>query len=40
MDYISKEDLRRLARTMDTNEYGKYLLRLLEEDIPFNLRSL
>ena len=33
MGYISKDDLRLLAQEMDYNEYGKYLIRLSEEDI-------
>lgn len=32
MSYISKEDLRCLAQEMNTNEYGRYLIRLLDED--------
>ena len=36
MGYIGRDDLLRLAKAMDNNEYGKYLLRLAEEDIPFN----
>lgn len=31
MGYITKEDVRLQAKTMDNNEYGRYLLRLLEE---------
>jgi glucose-1-phosphate thymidylyltransferase len=38
MDYIGKEDVRLQARAMDNNEYGQYLLRLLEEDVPFPMR--
>jgi glucose-1-phosphate thymidylyltransferase len=37
MKYITKEDVRQQAQAMDNNEYGKYLLRLLEEDIPLLL---
>lgn len=33
MGYIGRDDLRSLAKVMDSNEYGKYLLRLAEEDI-------
>ncbi len=33
MGYIGRDDLRSLAKVMDNNEYGKYLLRLAEEDI-------
>ena len=36
MGYISKKELNHLAFAMDNNEYGKYLLRLLDEDIPFH----
>lgn len=36
MGYISKNELNHLAFAMDNNEYGKYLLRLLDEDIPFH----
>jgi len=36
MGYITKQDLRTQALSMDNNEYGKYLLRLLEEEIPFH----
>ena len=36
MGYITKDDLRLQAQAMDTNEYGKYLLRLSEEDLPFH----
>jgi glucose-1-phosphate thymidylyltransferase len=32
MGYISREDVSRLARKMDKNDYGQYLLRLVEED--------
>jgi glucose-1-phosphate thymidylyltransferase len=35
LGYIDRGDLRTLAQAMDNNEYGKYLLRLAEEDIPF-----
>lgn len=38
MEYITKEDVRHQAQSMDNNEYGKYLLRLLEEDITFSSR--
>ena len=31
MGYIKEDDLRRLAKKMDNNQYGQYLLRLLEE---------
>ena len=36
MGYIGKEEVNRLALAMDNNEYGRYLLRLLDEDIPFH----
>jgi glucose-1-phosphate thymidylyltransferase len=32
MGYISREDVSRLARKLDKNAYGQYLLRLVEED--------
>jgi glucose-1-phosphate thymidylyltransferase len=32
MGYINREDVSRLARKMDKNDYGQYLLRLVEED--------
>jgi glucose-1-phosphate thymidylyltransferase len=31
MGYIPAEDVERIARTMQNNEYGRYLLRVLEE---------
>ena len=31
LGYITKEDMRLQAQAMDNNEYGRYLLRLLEE---------
>lgn len=34
LGYISKEDLRRQAKIFN-NQYGDYLLQLLEEDVPF-----
>jgi glucose-1-phosphate thymidylyltransferase len=34
LGYITKEDLRQQAKTFN-NQYGDYLLRLLEEEIPF-----
>ncbi len=36
MGYIDREELRRQARAMDNNEYGRYLLRLADEDLPFH----
>jgi glucose-1-phosphate thymidylyltransferase len=35
MGHISKEELRNQAMTMRTNQYGDYLLRLLDEEMPF-----
>jgi glucose-1-phosphate thymidylyltransferase len=32
MGYLSKDDVHCLAQEMNTNEYGRYLLRLLDED--------
>jgi glucose-1-phosphate thymidylyltransferase len=32
MGYIGVEDVRRIARTMKSNEYGQYLLRLIDGD--------
>ena len=32
MGYITADDVRRIALTMEKNEYGQYLLRLLEAD--------
>jgi glucose-1-phosphate thymidylyltransferase len=34
MDYIDRDQLRDLAKEMDTNQYGRYLLRLLEVEFP------
>jgi glucose-1-phosphate thymidylyltransferase len=34
MGYIDRDQLRRLALTMNKNRYGAYLLRLVDEDIP------
>ncbi len=39
MGYIDKEKLRQQARRYNGNQYGVYLERLLEEDIPFHQRS-
>jgi glucose-1-phosphate thymidylyltransferase len=36
LGFIDAAQLRRLARTMDNNQYGQYLLRLLEEELPFH----
>ena len=32
MGYITRDDVMRIARTMDKNDYGQYLLRLVEEE--------
>ena len=34
MGYIDRDELRSLGEAMRSNEYGQYLLRLLEEDAP------
>ena len=34
MGYISKDDLIRLAQTMKNNQYGAYLLQLLNDGLP------
>jgi len=34
MGFINKDQLQSLAEAMNTNEYGKYLLRLLKEELP------
>lgn len=36
MGYIDKDELRILANEMKGNQYGEYLLHLLEEDFPFH----
>jgi glucose-1-phosphate thymidylyltransferase len=36
MGYIGRQELRRQAEEMKSNQYGEYLLRLLEENIPFH----
>jgi glucose-1-phosphate thymidylyltransferase len=36
LNFIDADQLRNLALTMDTNQYGQYLLRLLNEEIPFH----
>jgi glucose-1-phosphate thymidylyltransferase len=38
LGFIDTDQLRQLAQEMDSNEYGKYLLRLLDEDVPFHTR--
>jgi glucose-1-phosphate thymidylyltransferase len=32
MGYIGREDVLRIARTMEKNDYGQYLLRLIEDE--------
>jgi hypothetical protein len=32
MDYISRADLARLARAMETSAYGQYLCHVLEQE--------
>jgi glucose-1-phosphate thymidylyltransferase len=32
MGYISAEEVRRIGRSMERNEYGRYLLRLVGSD--------
>ncbi len=39
LGFIEADQLRQLARVMDSNQYGQYLLRLLEEEIPFHMRN-
>ena len=34
MGYIGRDELRELGDAMKSNEYGRYLLRLLDEDVP------
>lgn len=36
MGYINQEELRAVALNFNNNEYGTYLLRLLEEELPFH----
>jgi glucose-1-phosphate thymidylyltransferase len=36
LNFIDADQLRSLAHTMDTNQYGQYLLHLLEDDLPFH----
>ena len=40
MGYISDKDLRRLAIAMNNNQYGEYLLRLVEENIRLQEKRL
>lgn len=35
LGFIGKDDLRQQAKRMGDNQYGNYLLRLLEEELPF-----
>ena len=39
LGYIGKNELESLAKELSSNQYGEYLLRLLQEDIPFNFRK-
>jgi glucose-1-phosphate thymidylyltransferase len=36
LGFINADQLRQLALTMDSNQYGQYLLQLLEDDLPFH----
>jgi glucose-1-phosphate thymidylyltransferase len=36
MGYIDRAQLNRLGKQMEYNQYGKYLLSLLEDELPFN----
>jgi len=36
LNFINAEQLRSLAHTMDTNQYGQYLLHLLEDELLFH----
>jgi len=36
MGYIDRAQLHRLGKQMEYNQYGKYLLSLLEDELPFN----
>jgi glucose-1-phosphate thymidylyltransferase len=36
MGYIDRQQLRSLARILQVNSYGQYLLRLAEEELPFH----
>jgi glucose-1-phosphate thymidylyltransferase len=38
MGYIDDIQLKKLALELDNNEYGRYLLRLLEQELPFHNR--
>jgi len=39
LGYISKTELEDLAIELKSNHYGEYLLSLLQQDIPFNVRK-
>jgi len=39
LGYISKTELESLAKELISNQYGEYLLSLLQQDIPFNVRK-
>jgi len=36
LNFIDADQLRSLAVTMDSNQYGQYLLRLIDEELPFH----
>jgi glucose-1-phosphate thymidylyltransferase len=36
LGFIDAEELHRQARLMETNQYGRYLLQILEDDLPFH----
>ncbi len=36
LGFIDANNLRSQARTMDNNQYGRYLMHLLEDDLPFH----
>ena len=36
LGFIDDRQLQQLARTMDSNQYGQYLLNLLDEELPFH----
>ncbi len=38
LGFINADQLRQQARSMDSNQYGQYLLHLLEEELPFHQR--
>jgi len=39
LGYIGINDLKSLAKKLSSNQYGEYLLRFVQEDIPFNFRK-